>query len=255
MKVNVVRLSEIFVGFYSKWSIVKVDDWWKRESVQSEMKRTEMDQSFPISTLYHQSRSIRRININYEDLILKIKNIPAMRLYLIIALLWFPFLKGAPLPPEMADMVYSFLPSEELFKLRTVNREFKDQVELYAKRNIKVNSKFGFIRDWQLSHVLTGNADLRQQLYSPISSRNHMKLLKFIANYLEFDGIYCNLRADVIGFLKPMMKYYGSQIHGLEEFINLFDCDYLSERVSDDYEDWIGSELLFLITGLKCLQG
>jgi hypothetical protein len=180
----------------------------------------------------------------------------AMRLFVLIALL-FPLFQCAPLPVEIVDEICSYLNSAALFKLRTVNREFKSQVERYAKRKIKLIPRFGFIRDWQLAQIKNENFGLREQLYSPINSRNHLKLLSFVANYPELRAIYWSLRADVDGFLKPMVKYYERRIHGLDDFVALFNCDHLRENRynADYYDDWINRELWFLITGLKCLQG
>ena len=158
------------------------------------------------------------------------------------------------LPLEIVNKIDSYLSPKELFRLRLINREIKGQVEEYAKRNLVTKMSFGLVRDWQLLMLKTGHFSLKEQIYTPIKCKNHIKLLKFIANYPEFRGLYNELRNDVRGFLKPMIKYYENRIHGLDKFVEIFECEYLMRREESgsvyDYEYFF-----MIIAGLQCLQG
>lgn len=164
------------------------------------------------------------------------------------------------LPNEMFHEIDSFLNSRELFKLRQVNRRFKRHVEEYADRNIVKRKQFGLIRDWQLLFLKTECFGLKDQIYNPIMCKNHIRLLKFISRYPEFDKLLKELKRDVGGFLRPMILYYEKKIHGLDKFVEIFECEYLMEKKENhrscfNYNnDELGSFLLF-IAGIQCLQG
>jgi hypothetical protein len=174
-------------------------------------------------------------------------------------------------PIEIFHEIDSYLNNGEIFKLRRVNRQFKQQAEDYGNRNIIRRKEFGLIRDWQLLLLKTEYFGLKEQIYKPIMCKDHLFLLKFISQYPEFHKLIRELRMDVNGFLKPMILYYETH-GGLDEFIKIFECENLIEkrdnnRYNNRYNNRDNnrdnnrcfnhelSSFLILISGLKCLQG
>jgi len=161
------------------------------------------------------------------------------------------------LPIEIFHEIDSFLNFREIFKLRLVNRVLKEQAEDYGKRNVIKRKKFGLIRDWQLLHLKSECFELKEQIYKPILCKNHLLLLKFIANYPEFRGFILELKWDIKGFIKPMIKYYEKRINELNKFVEIFDCEYLMIESRKNYcaSNYEFGAFLLLVAGLKCMQG
>lgn len=185
-------------------------------------------------------------------------------------------------PTEMKQSSLITLPQELFFEIaefddlrwvRGTCKEMKRRFEEYLERRRlkgkeELVSRFGTIRTWQLSHLFTKDTcDIQMilaQAYNPMKSKNHIKLVRFIADHEEFCGLYEKMRADVKGFIEPIVRHYSNRIHGLEQFVKVFECEHLLvdyNKKKLDYEGdcriWRDELEIFMVIlkGLKWSQG
>lgn len=159
------------------------------------------------------------------------------------------------------DLLFTILDySSDLQEIRGTCKDLKRRFEDYLRKhkfklkqgNYDIVQKYGLIRTWQLSNILAFkdgdnlqrlDEQIRAQAYrtSTTKSRNHLKLIRFLAEHVEFERLFTSMKADVKGFINPNIEYYKNKIHGLDEFVKAAGCEHLCIENHDD-DDKSGKE-------------
>lgn len=170
------------------------------------------------------------------------------------------------------DIFFKLFDYGDLKEIRGTCRELKRRFEDYLQRCKFKDMKYmpyGLIRTWQLTNLLnysdkTQEIDsrIRIQAYKPMKSKNHVKLIQFLAAHSEFAKLFASMKADVKGFINPIIAHYKNRIHGLDEFVETVGCEHLlvdkenseADCAKMDWEHELEGYLM-IFEVFRCLQG
>ena len=142
------------------------------------------------------------------------------------------------IPNDLIYEIFDCTNDLELGNLRLVSTVIKDKVNGYFESRQPDPDGFGAIRAWQLSRLMGNRAvgyfTLKYLLYHGRSSKNHIKLLKFIKHHPEFRKLYVELREDRHEFILPMMKYYSNKIHEYDDFMDIMGLEMENVKVKEE---------------------